>query len=250
MPPGRAETDAFAAFNARAAARGVRAGSGLPLRFVAPDGDPIGYEQRVFARGEVVTRPGNAHDAHNAEVWLQFPQAKAALNRLHVEALAGAPAAGGRRGRVRDRLTQFDECGVVVAGMPAALWQALAAHRWREVFVAQRAQLVATTRFVVFGHASREALAAPFLGLCGKALWLDVPPAVRDDDARLDAALAGALVAAMRRPATTGVSRWQPLPLLGIPGMTKQNDDPAYYDDERQFRPARTMPAGSPPGSR
>ena len=31
----------------------------------------------------------------------------------------------------------------------------------------------------------------------------------------------------------------QPLPLLGIPGVTPENADPAYYDDTWQFRPGR-----------
>jgi len=29
------------------------------------------------------------------------------------------------------------------------------------------------------------------------------------------------------------------LPLLGIPGVTPENADPAYYDDTWQFRPGR-----------
>ena len=43
---------------------------------------------------------------------------------------------------------------------------------------------------------------------------------------------------------------WQPLPLLGIPGATADNERSEYYDDRRQFRPARTMRPGSSPGNR
>ena len=43
---------------------------------------------------------------------------------------------------------------------------------------------------------------------------------------------------------------WQPLPLLGIPGATTDNEQPDYYDDARQFRAARTMRPGSSPGNR
>ena len=43
---------------------------------------------------------------------------------------------------------------------------------------------------------------------------------------------------------------WQPLPLLGIPGATAENERADYYDDTRQFRPPRTMRAGSSPGNR
>jgi hypothetical protein len=31
----------------------------------------------------------------------------------------------------------------------------------------------------------------------------------------------------------------QPLPLLGIPGLVAESEDPAYYDDTWQFRPGR-----------
>ena len=33
---------------------------------------------------------------------------------------------------------------------------------------------------------------------------------------------------------------FQPLPLLGIPGVVAENSDPSYYGDLRQFRPARS----------
>jgi hypothetical protein len=96
---------------------------------------------------------------------------------------------------LRDALTQFDECGVIVAGSAPELWQGLCAHRWREVFVERRAVLLRTTRFVVFGHASHDLLGAPFVGLCGKALfievdaaWLELP--APESLARLDARLA------------------------------------------------------------
>ena len=226
-------------YNQRASALGIRTGSGLPLRFVLPDTLELGYERRAFERGEVVTRADNWHDAFNAEVWLEFPRSKSLLNRLHVEALAAEQP--GRRGRTRDRLTQFDECGVLITGLPEFLWQALCAHRWTEVFVAHRSLLVEKVRFHYVGHATRDALRAPFFGLCGKALWLDGEFA---DACALDEALNRRLASAdLRNP-------WPPLPLLGIPGVVADNEDPAYYDDHRQFRPARRMGAGSPPGNR
>lgn len=234
-PPGLAH------FNALAAARGILTGGGRPLRFVAPDGDPQGYEERAFLHGEVSTRPGNWHDAFNAEVWLEFPLAKAVLNRRHVEALAAQRRAGDHsRGRVRDRLTQFDECGIVVLGLRPALWESLCRHCWREVFVDHREE-VRAARFLIFGHASRDQLRAPFAGLCGKLLRLDAAP---EDPAAIDADLARRLAGA------DFCERWPVLPLLGIPGITAESEHPAYYDDTRQFRPPRTMPAGSPPDSR
>ena len=229
-------------YNALAAARALVTGSGAPLRFVAPDANPMAYEERAYHLGEVITRPDNWHDAYNADVWLEYPRAKATLNRLHFDAFTALRAKGeAARGRVRDRLTQFDECGVILAGIPDSLWAALRAHRWREVFVDRRAELLASTRFLFFGHASRDALRAPFFGLCGKALRIE---ADGSDLTAVDSELE-------RRLASADFSeRWPVLPLLGIPGLTAENEDPVYYDDTRQFRPPRTMPAGSSPDSR
>ena len=237
--------------NSIARERGLVTGSGAALRFVAPPVESEGYEEHAFVTGEIATRPGNRHDLFNALIWLAFPLTKAVLNRRHVAALREARTrAGTARGPLRDALTQFDECGVAVAGSRPELWAAVCAHRWREVFADRREELLRTTRFLVFGHASHDALAAPFVGLCGKALFVEVDDAwlSLDDDAAL-AALDARLAALFD---TRGFSPrdWQPLPLLGIPGATADNECPDYYDDRRQFRPARTMRSGSSPGNR
>lgn len=237
--------------NSLARERGLVTGSGAALRFAAPPDDSAGYEEHAFVTGEVATRPENRHDLFNALIWLAYPRTKAALNRRHVAALRAARTrSGAGRGPLRDALTQFDECGVVVAGSCPGLWSALCSHRWRVVFVERREELLRTTRFLVFGHASHDALAAPFVGLCGKALFVEV------DDAWLRLAEVDALAALDARLAALFDTRdfsprdWQPLPLLGIPGATADNERPDYYDDRRQFRPARTMRSGSSPGNR
>lgn len=239
------------ALNAAAAVRDIRSGGGAPLRFIAPPDDGEAYEERIWHHGEVATRSDNRHDLFNALVWLAFPRSKAAINRRHHQAMVAAAAARSEtRGPLRDALTQFDECGVVVAGTAPELWRALCAHRWREVFVEQREELLRTTHFVVFGHASHDALGAPFVGLCGKALFVEVDaswltlPVSRSLD-YLDARLAEKLANGAFAPRD-----WQPLPLLGIPGAAQENEHGAYYDDERQFRPPRRMQAGSSPGNR
>ena len=246
-----AGTPEIAQLNAAAGARGLVAGKGMPLSFAQPEVTAEGYEERAFRTGAVATRPSNRHDLFNALIWLIFPQSKAALNRRHVAALAAARKQGrADRGALRDALTQFDECGVIVAGCCPDLWSALRAHRWREVFVERREQLLRSTRFVVFGHASHDALCEPFVGLCGKALFVDV------DETWLNLSETAALAELDTRLAELFDTRafspryWQPLPLLGIPGATSDNERPTYYDDTRQFRPPRTMPAGSSPGSR
>ena len=219
-----------------------RAASGTPIRFVLPETGAAGYEERVHAQGEVETRAGNWHDFFNALAWLAYPQTKRILNGRHHAALQAQRAAGrGERGPVRDAVTQFDECGIVVASASTALIELLRAHAWKELFWQRRAQVACEMRFFVFGHATWDALRAPFVGLTAKAVILEVEASwlvkpmlqqVTDVDTRL-AALFGQPDAYVRP------RDFQPLPLLGIPGVTAENADPAYYDDTRQFRPKR-----------
>ena len=241
----------FAGLNRLARERGLTTGNGAPLSFVPPPSDDFGYEERAWLNGEVATRPDNRHDFFNALIWLAFPRSKAALNRRHYAALLESRRQDSKaRGSLRDALTQFDECGVVMAGTSPGHWDGLREHRWRDVFVERRTELLCSTRFLVFGHASHDLLAAPFVGLCGKALfieveaaWLDLPASEQMTD--LDIRLSAVFDSREFSPRD-----WQPLPLLGIPGATAENESAHYYDDARQFRPARTMRSGSSPGNR
>lgn len=223
-------------------------GSGRPIRFVAPPHVPVHYERHIDATGEVPTRADDWHDAFNALAWCAWPLAKSACNALHLAAMAeGGDADIDGRGAQRDALTQFDECGVVVASSDPSLLQLLADHEWEAAFWARRAAVVAQTRFLVFGHASWDQLRQPFVGLCGKALyrpvgpeWLEMPPAAQQADA--DRWLAGWLRA--RRMALSP-RLLSPLPMLGIPGLTPDNARRDYYRDTRQFRPRRDRPVSA-----
>ena len=147
---------------------------------------------------------------------------------------------GGNRHPARHKLTLFDESGVAVACTDPRLAELLRNHRWRELFVAHRAELIAGLRVVVFGHATYEALLSPFRGLTAKCVltevapgWLRQPLAEQLDE--IDGWLAADLAAGLH-----GNPRaLQPLPLLGLPGVVPENEDPAYYDDTWQFRPGR-----------
>lgn len=210
-----------------------KSGAGARLQFVAAPSTRVAYERQIFHSGRVPTRPGNWHDAFNALVWLRFPLTKAALNSRH----ALAPHPESARGTVRDAATLFDESGVIVASADPLLSDALRGHRWRELFVERRSDLARNLRFVVFGHALYDQLRSPFRGLCGKALLLAWPARALGSPrllAEIDERLSGRLT----DPAFLASPRQlSPLPLLGIPGVTDANSDPAYYDDEWQFRP-------------
>ena len=232
--PSRPERDALVAL---AAKHPVATADGHPVRFVPPQDDGLGYEARIAARGEIETREDNWHDWFNGLVWLTFPKAKAALSARHAAELA---AAGEPRGAVRDAMTHFDECGAVVVAEDGSLLDLLAGFRWKELFVERRAEAIAGLRVFIFGHATYESLLAPFRGLTAKCVltpvaagWLQKP--LTGQLAEIDGWLAADLAAGQH-----GDPRGlQPLPLLGVPGVVPESDDPAYYDDTWQFRPGR-----------
>lgn len=215
-------------------------GDGRPLRFVPPQADGLSYECRVWQQGEVETRPGHWHDYFNALVWLAFPATKQAITAAHVAAMQPA---GARRGARRDGLTHFDECGIAVLSSSPELLDLLRHFAWRELFVERRAAVRAAMRFVVFGHATYESLLAPFRGLTAKGVLLEIDAATlaleRDAlNAAVDRRLAGFFAASTPAPRDL-----QPVPLLGIPGVVPDSEDPAYYDDVWQFRPGRLRPS-------
>lgn len=224
-----------------AVARPVFTQAGLPVRFVPPQVDGLGYEARIALRGEVETRPDNWHDWFNGLVWLRFPKAKAALSARHAAALAEeGEGEGGGRGSVRDAMTHFDECGAVVVAEDESLLALLAGFRWRELFVERRAEAVTGLRIFIFGHATYAALLKPFRGLTAKCVLAPVAPGwlakpLDGQMADIDAWLAVDL-ATGKHADPRGL---QPLPLLGVPGVTADNEDPVYYDDTWQFRPGR-----------
>jgi hypothetical protein len=113
------------------------------------------YEVRIVERGEIATRPRNAHDLCNALAWAAFPRAKLALSRA-LAAVQRARAAErsalpATRTRDHDRLALIDEGAVVcVAGSR-------------------------TTSTWIFGHALYEHAYAGDLGVRGTAIDLALP---------------------------------------------------------------------------
>jgi hypothetical protein len=208
------------------------------IRFVAPDNAAIAYEQRIVTRDEVVTRPYDWHDFFNALVWARFPQTKRCLAELHASGMISPPR-DGRRGPIRDAATQFDESGIVVAASDAALLDLLAERRWKALFWVRRRDVEQRMRFVVFGHGLYDALRTPFYRICGRAAAVAVPQTCIDGPvealcARLDSILAERFAQGAWYPRPSALLA---LPLLGIPGMCSDNEQPAYYDDSVQFRP-------------
>jgi hypothetical protein len=215
----------------------IHTANGQQVRFVPPRPDGLVYECRIWESGEVETRPDNWHDFFNALVWLSFPRTKIAVSAAHMRAMQ---APGERRSTIRDALTHFDECGIAVLSSQPDLLELLRAFQWRQLFVERRDDVIRCMRFVIFGHAIYEQLLKPFRGLTAKAVLYDVSEAwLQMDDAAQVAAVDDMLATDLTNGSYTRPRDFQPLPLLGIPGVTPDSEDPAYYDDTWQFRPGR-----------
>ena len=234
----------LAALNALA--QSLYSASGAPIRFVptfaASRSFEEHYEVRVYRQGAIGTRARNWHDLFNALVWLSFPNTKATLNARHYEEIlrrSGNPL----RGTARDVLTLFDEGGVFVASANEELSALLRAERWKDLFWGRRADVKRWMRFCVFGHAIMEKALSPYAGITAKALIVDVDDDfLHADDAAHRAALDRAGVSCFSGDAVLQSTRsLAPLPILGIPGWTPDNELPDYYDDIRQFRPPRNL---------
>jgi hypothetical protein len=139
---------------------------------LAADGtiDPASlYEVRIVERGEIPTRPKNAHDLLNALVWAAFPHAKLALTRalasVQRERAAGRAKLPNTRSPAHDRLAMIDEGALL------------------------RVRSGAVTTQWIFGHAIYEHAYVGVFDVRAAAIDLEVDVAER---AAIDRALAAA----------------------------------------------------------
>ncbi len=197
------------------------------------------YEREIAGSGRVSTREGSLHDLCNALVWARFPRLKATLNQRHMDALPHSVP--GRRGPMRDTLTLFDECGMVVACADQAPLHALSRHDWRALFGQRGECWPASARVWMIGHGNLEALTQPYPGMIAQCILLHTPDGV-PDTARLDQVMAN-LWSGTAGPSTP--AQLCAFPFAGIPGWWHGPQDEAFYSDQDVFRPPR--PGRSPP---
>lgn len=205
-------------------------GADAPVRFVPQTELPTGmaYEKFIFEQQRVPTRDG-LHDFFNGLVWLHFPLTKRHLNQLQATQIA-THGVQPVRGPLRDALTVFDENAALLQA-PDALWAALAARDWTQLFITLR-PLWAQARLTLFGHALLEKLVQPRKAITAHVYRVPLhltPPAL---DAWLAQDLRGERLAS--KP-------FVPLPVLGVPGWWPQNEAPAFYADDQVFRPLRSL---------
>jgi len=226
--------------------RRVVVANGKPVRFVEQIHGSLPfaaqYEPRCYLSGEVQTRPGNWHDLFNALVWLVFPRAKAAINARHYQAMSDRPhTEEGGRGSARDMLTLIDESGVIVVHTDDELVGLLQDFKWKELFWQRRDKVVSTMGFYLFGHGLYEKAMRPYVGMTGQGLVLKVTVdffvwPLPERLSYLDGLLADYFLAPDNCRSTRELT---PVPLLGVPGWSAENNEPDYYDNTRYFRGMR-----------
>lgn len=200
------------------------------------------YEEIIALRGQVPTRKNNWHDLFNALIWRLYPATKRQLNQQHMQDIR----AHGVRPRTarRDRITHFDECGVVLAYCDPTVGQYLSEHQWERGFIEQRHQWGQQVRAFIFGHANYEMLLNPFMGLTGKWLSVEVNSgffalSVLQQYRQLDLQLSEKIED--ENPFSKSGSLF-PLPLLGVPGWYAPNEDSTFYENKDYFRPKSKRP--------
>lgn len=199
------------------------------------------YEQHIHQYQQVPTRLQHWHDFFNAIIWALFPKTKAYLNGLHVKDIAQHGLSP--RTPQRNRATQFDECGVVIAYSDDSIPQHLLQHQWQQAFVKQRHHWSNKIQAFMFGHANYEMLIDPYIGMTGKWLGVKVPDTFwqtskQQQYAHLDKQLSLAL---QQQCLFAQPGKLPPLPLLGVPAWHQKQQDTTFYNNKNYFR-AKTQP--------
>jgi hypothetical protein len=213
------------------------------FRFVDNDAlaeDGRYYEEYIYATQCIPTRKDNWHDFFGALIWCLYPKTKALLNQLHMAEIAQHGLK--QRSKLRNKLTLFDECGVVLCLEPAAFEHAelLRQHQWQQSFVQRRSDWWQGIRPMIFGHAMYEMATAPFIGLTAKALFIEVPAGFSQWS--LTTAyqyLDTQLLLQIKNDVLLSTEQLTPLPLLGVPGWYAASQQPQFYANQDYFRPRR-----------
>lgn len=204
------------------------------------------YEEIIHKEGKIPTR-NNWHDFFNGLIWLQLPQTKRYFSDVHNKQIEQHGLK--KRSPVRDRITHFDECGLLIFTNEAKLAYEIRAHNWHEVFVNRKHQWHNNIAPVIVGHALWEMLLKPFIGLTAKVKVIHLPDFSNQDIRHLQSAqwanqsnalLDELCLKTLKQGQDLYMPKpWMPLPLLGIPNWSTFTQDDAFYENQDYFMPRR-----------
>jgi len=192
------------------------------------------YESRVFLKKELQTRTENWHDFFNAQVWMNFPETKRILNKLHYSESINRPK-GSNRSTLENRITQFDECGAILISTDKEILNLIKQHKWTTLFINHREQLQDNFRCVVFGHAIFEKAISPYIGITCHCLLVEdqslLAQAKIDDFSGID----DYLCTKWEKEIVYNPLKFDAFPLLGLPGYW-HNQNIEFYLNKKYFR--------------
>lgn len=201
------------------------------IRFVPQEkasGDFLtSYEPRIYLKGEIQTREQSWHDFFNALVWRQFPKSKKIINALHYR-LQIQRHPSKQRLPAENMLTLFDENGAIALSNKPELLELIRQHRWHELFWLNREEVNQHLKVIIFGHGLYEKALRPYIGLTAKTLLIEGPPL-----APLDELITNFIE---RRGVELEPAHLNPLPILGLPGWWRENEDESFYANKAYFR--------------
>lgn len=202
----------------------------------------VAYEEVIYTTGKVPTRKESWHDVFGALTWSLFPKTKATINKLHHDDIQK----NGKevRSTLRNALTLFDECGVILVSKNTELLNDLKNHNWSSAFIDNRDKWGEKSEQGVlafqFGHANYEMLTKPYEGLTGKWLHLDISAELASLPLNVQYRMVDEKFAEIiEQGALNDNSNLSPLPLLGIPDWYSKNEDVSFYDNTDYFRSKR-----------
>lgn len=203
----------------------------------------VAYEEVIYTSGKIPTRDKSWHDIFGALTWSLFPQTKALINKLHFDDIKQNGKE--QRSKLRNALTLFDECGVIVVTTNNDLLAQLKSHQWTAAFVDNRELWHSAKPDGVgvfqFGHANYEMLTKPYIGLTGKWLALEMSAELLSLPLNVQYRMVDDRLAKyIKTGALNDNQKLFPLPLLGIPNWYSENEQPDFYLNEDYFRPKRT----------
>ncbi|MDH5395826.1 MAG: DUF3025 domain-containing protein, partial [Gammaproteobacteria bacterium] len=159
--------------------------SGKALKIVQQDGKPghfsEHYAPRIYLTGEIQTRTENWHDFFQFLTWFMFPKTKAVINSIHIPAAQSRienDSDLGRRSRIENMLSLFDEGGAVILCSDESMLQLIRDFQWKPLFWQRRDELAEKLKLVTFGHALFEKGLSPYIGMTANCILLYVEPAL------------------------------------------------------------------------
>ena len=202
------------------------------------------YHREVCDHSRVYLKNGSNHDLLNALMWISLPLTRAlTFRQMSWAKTLRDPHIPQKRSRLEDRLTLFDESGVVILSDREELLQLVRQRDWITLFWHKRDEVLAHLEIWVTGHGLLEQLITPFVGLVGYGrlyrLSADEWSLSGGERQRLvDRKITEDLDQTFRR----AVLELHAIPILGYPLWCEANNTRTFYDNARYFRGPYTSP--------